>query len=81
MAYEQPSKQPSEQHPEYRATPDFQSRGEFEIWSLAIIFDLNYFEEIQAAVFYKKNASKMFKCNFIIFLGLYGSCEQNKNKS
>ena len=24
------------QHPKYRATPDFQSRGEFEIWSSAI---------------------------------------------
>ena len=40
MAYKQPNsrtaKQPNEQHPKYRATPDFQSRGEFEIWSLAI---------------------------------------------
>ena len=24
--------QPTEQHPKYRATPDFQLRGEFEIW-------------------------------------------------
>jgi hypothetical protein len=39
MAYKQPNsqtaKQPNKQHPKYRATPDFQSRGEFESWSLA----------------------------------------------
>ena len=27
----------NKQHPKYRATPDFQSRGEFKIWSLAIV--------------------------------------------
>jgi hypothetical protein len=45
MAYKQPNSQTAEQtaeqtakqHPKYRATPDFQSRGEFEIWSLAIL--------------------------------------------
>ena len=43
-----------------------------------IIFDFNYFEAIQAAVFYKKNASEMFKSSLFMFLGLLASCDQNK---
>ena len=46
-----------------------------------IIFDYNYFEAIQAAVFYKKNASKMFKSSLFMFLGLPVSCEKNKKRS
>ena len=38
----QMNKQTIEQHHKYRATPDFQSRGEFEIWSLPIIQDLTH---------------------------------------
>ena len=33
-------------------------------------FDSNIFEAIQAAVFYKKNVSKMFKSSLFMFLGL-----------
>jgi len=32
-----------------------------------IIFDINYFEAIQAAVFYKKNAFEMFKSSLFMF--------------
>ena len=38
----------------------------------------NYFEAIQAAVFYKKNAFKMFKSSLFMFLGLPVSCDKNK---
>ena len=40
MAYKQTTKRPNKQYPNYRATPDFQSRGEFEIWSLAINLEI-----------------------------------------
>ena len=43
-----------------------------------IFFDSNYFEAIQAAVFYKKNASKMFKSSLFMFLSLPVSCDKNK---
>ena len=46
-----------------------------------IIFDFNYFEAIQAAVFYKKNASEMFKSSLFMFLGLLVSCNQNRKWS
>ena len=42
-----------------------------------IIFDFNYFQAIQTAVFYKKNASKMFKRNLFMFLGLPVSYDKN----
>ena len=35
-----------------------------------IFFDFNYFQAIQAAVFYTKNVSKMFKYKLFMFLGL-----------
>ena len=34
---DQGTNQPTKQHPKYRANPDFQSRGEFKIWSLPIL--------------------------------------------
>ena len=43
-------------------------------------FDSNYFQAIQTAIFHKKNTSKMFKCNFVMFLDLQGSWDQNKKK-
>ena len=43
-----------------------------------IIFDSNYFEAIQAAVFHKKNTSKKFKSRYFMFLGLPVSCDKNK---
>ena len=43
-----------------------------------IILDPNNFQAIQTAMFYKKNASKMLKCNFEMFLDLQRSCDQNK---
>ena len=43
-----------------------------------IIFDSNYFEAIQAAVFYRKNASKMFKSSLFMFLDILVSCDKNK---
>ena len=33
-----------------------------------LIFDSKYFQAIQTAVFDKKNASKMFRFNFFMFL-------------
>ena len=44
-----------------------------------IIFDSNYFQAIQTAVFYKKNASKMFKCKLFMFLDIQGFCDKNEN--
>ena len=46
-----------------------------------VIFNYNYFEAIQAAVFYKKNASKMFKSNLFMFLDVLVSCDKNKTKN
>ena len=46
-----------------------------------IIFSYNYFEAIQAAVFYKKNASKMFKSDLLMFLDLQVAGAKNKNES
>ena len=46
-----------------------------------IIFNSNYFEAIQAAVLYKKNASKMFKSSLFMFLGLSVSCDKNRKLS
>ena len=43
--------------------------------------DSNYFQAIKTAVFYKKNTSKMFHCNFLMFLDVQGSCDQYKNES
>ena len=39
----------SNEHPKYRASPDFQSRGEFEIWILAYQSDYlsNYLHNYQ----------------------------------
>ena len=52
-----------------------------QIWVFYIIFHSNYFQAIQTAVFYKKNASKMFKRNLFMFLDLQVSKYQNKNES
>ena len=38
-----------------------------------VIFNLNYFQAIQTAVFYKKKASKVFKRKLFMFLDLEGS--------
>ena len=46
-----------------------------------IIFNYIYFEAIQAAVFYKKNASKMFKSSLFMFLDFLVSCDKNKKLS
>jgi len=43
-----------------------------------IIFNKNYFKAIQAAIFYKKNVSKMLKSSLFMFLGLPVSCDKNK---
>ena len=42
-----------------------------------MIFDSNYFQTIQTAVFFKKNTFKMFKCNLFMFLDLHGKLKQN----
>ena len=44
-----------------------------------IILDSIYFNAIQAAGFYQKNASKIFRPNLLMFLDLHLSCDQNKN--
>ena len=43
-----------------------------------MIFNSNYFQAIQAAVFYKKNVFKIFKSNLFMFLGLLVSCDKTK---
>ena len=45
------------------------------------MFKYNYFEAIQAAVFYKKNASKMFKSSLFMFLDLLVSCGKHKKEA
>ena len=45
-----------------------------------IIFQSNYFQATQTAVFYKKNMCKMFKRNSFMFLDLQVSSVQNKKK-
>ena len=70
----------SEKIPEHKIinADIFQSQNEKNQISFCfIIFDFNYFEAIQAAIFYKKNASEMFKSSLIMFLGLLVSCDQN----
>ena len=42
---------------------------------------INYFQEIQESVFYKKNWYEMVKHNFNMFPDLQGSCNQNRNES
>ena len=54
--------------------------GEGTVLGLYIILNSNYFQTVQAAVFYKKNASKMFRSNLFMFLGLLVSCDKNKTK-
>ena len=44
-----------------------------------IILDSNYFQAFQTAIFYKKDASKMFKHNLFMFLDTHVSVNQNKN--
>ena len=46
------------------------------IWVFFITFDSNFFQAIQTTVFYKKITFKMFKCNFLMFLYLKGSCDK-----
>ena len=41
------------------------------------MFSSKYFKATQAAVFYKKNVSKMFESSLFIFLGLPVSCDKN----
>ena len=45
---------------------------------LFTIFDSNYFQAIQAAGFYNKNASKMFKSCLFMFLALSVFYDKNK---
>ena len=46
-----------------------------------IIFDFNYFNAIQAAIFYTKNAFEMFNPSFFMFWGLMVFCDQNQKWS
>ena len=46
-----------------------------------IIFNYNYFKAIQAAVFYKKNASKMFKSSLFMILDILVFCDENEKCS
>ena len=51
------------------------------IWVFCNVFDFNYLEAIQTAVFYKKTASKMLKRNLFMFLDIQVSSDQNKKGS
>ena len=44
------------------------------------MFSSKYFKATQAAVFYKKNAFKMFESSLFMFLGLPVSCDKNQIK-
>ena len=48
-----------------------------QIWFFFIIFNYIYFEAIQAAVFCRQNASKMFKSSLFMFLDLLVSCDKD----
>ena len=50
----------------------------FKFFSL-IFFDVIYFKVIKTAAFYQKK--KMFRSNFLMFLDLKVSYDQNKNLS
>ena len=52
-----------------------------EIWFVFIIFDTNYFQAIQRALFFRENVSKMFMHNLFTFLDIQVPGDQNKNES
>ena len=56
----------------------FSIKKKKSILFIFLIFDSNYFEAIQAALFYKKNASKIFKSSLFMFLGVTVSYDKNK---